>query len=371
VCVLLGFSLNATELLAQKAQLENLSAGTLTKILDRYRGQAYENFSRFALDTYTTSKPLFTREQHNAIGRFAANKRLKPEQAFVVHRLLGVYTRLKYGGEARRMLAKLVSIPSVSQTSVEQHENANFIRLQKAIASYAKQFKLKYKNIDGRVYEISLPSKGGVEVGFYAHGDVAPVNLDLWVLEDGTKLDPFKLTQVDNKLYARGIVENKNAIVASMIAMRIIKEEEIRLFNSIKLLVDTTRVSRSTAMRYYFQQRPKPDYNIAFDGGYPVILAESELIDKHAMYRQPNSRWLSALLDIASENLGLARDPAWSTADNSVHALANGVQFGLAMPSDKNAGEKANEFKTIDQFLLDLQIVTETMIRIGLMRNLE
>jgi hypothetical protein len=37
------------------------------------------------------------------------------------------------------------------------------------------------------------------------------------------------------------------------------------------------------------------------------------------------------------------------------------VQFGLAMPDVKYTGHNDNEFKTTEQFLLDLQIVTEMM----------
>jgi acetylornithine deacetylase/succinyl-diaminopimelate desuccinylase-like protein len=49
----------------------------------------------------------------------------------------------------------------------------------------------------------------------------------------------------------------------------------------------------------------------------------------------------------------------------SVHELPNGVQFGLAMPNVKYTGHTDNEFKTVEQFMLDLQIVTEMMARVG------
>jgi acetylornithine deacetylase/succinyl-diaminopimelate desuccinylase-like protein len=92
---------------------------------------------------------------------------------------------------------------------------------------------------------------------------------------------------------------------------------------------------------------------------------------KEAMYRDPGGRWLGVLLEVASENLDLPKEFGSSNGGTSVHFLPNGIQFGLAMPNEKYTGHNANEFKTIDQFLLDLQIVTETMMRIGLMRNLD
>jgi len=42
----------------------------------------------------------------------------------------------------------------------------------------------------------------------------------------------------------------------------------------------------------------------------------------------------------------------------------------LSMPNEKYSGHNVNEFKRVDQFLLDLQIITEMIARIGQMPNL-
>jgi acetylornithine deacetylase/succinyl-diaminopimelate desuccinylase-like protein len=83
------------------------------------------------------------------------------------------------------------------------------------------------------------------------------------------------------------------------------------------------------------------------------------------MYRNPEGEWVKALLAVASENLGMEHKFGTSAGATSVHELPNGVQFGLAMPDVKYTGHNDNEFKTTEQFLLDLQIVTEMMSRIG------
>ncbi len=570
-----GFPFHALSQTAYLAPVDNLDPKTLSQLLERYRGQPYNDFNHFALDVYITGKRFFAREQHNAIGDYVANKRIRPSESFIIHRLFGVYARLKYGGEARRMLGKLVSIPTYAIEGVPQHKNPNFIRFEKTIAAYAKEFGLRYKNVGGRVYEVSLPGRGGEIVGLHAHGDVVPANSDLWVLNDGTKLDPFHMTQVGAKLYGRGTQDDKNGIVASMIAMRIIKEEKIRLVNGFKLLIDTTEETTASTIPYYFKRHKTPEFNIALDGSYPVVIAEKgsgaiiakfplnsnneeganivsltgglavnqipstsraviksntparlaaringlggkfvaengndfniivnqqsdglvvdvigesahsfdpasginpvsrmllfiNLLSKNGfindnhftsaaayladnwgldyhgnklninfkhsfmgpltavptlikvdensleltldlripagkplaeietkimqqlahwstathrkasfkfeaiepMVRNSRGPWLNVMLDVASENLNLPRQFASSSVDTSIHALPNGVQFGLTRPDEKHTGHKANEYKTIDQFLLDLQIVTELMMRIGLMRKL-
>ncbi|RMO67573.1 putative dipeptidase, M20 family [Pseudomonas syringae pv. aptata] len=83
------------------------------------------------------------------------------------------------------------------------------------------------------------------------------------------------------------------------------------------------------------------------------------------MYRNPEGEWVKALLAVASENLGMEHTFGTSAGATSVHSLPNGVQFGLARPEVKYTGHTDNEFKTTGQFLLDLQIVTEMMGRIG------
>jgi acetylornithine deacetylase/succinyl-diaminopimelate desuccinylase-like protein len=83
------------------------------------------------------------------------------------------------------------------------------------------------------------------------------------------------------------------------------------------------------------------------------------------MYRNPEGEWVKALLAVSSENLGMEHKFGTSAGATSVHELPNGVQFGLARPENKYTGHTDNEFNTVDQFLLDLQIVTEMMGRIG------
>lgn len=579
--VALSLSFGVVEAKQLKPQdIDNISIKNVNVILKRYGRQPFDGFNAFVFEVYQSSKSLFTAKQHEAIGKFIANRQVEPEERFIIHRLLGIYTRLKYGGEARRLLEELVAIPTFRVDGIEQHENPNFIKMQEKIAATAKKFDLNYRNIDGRVYEISLRSQGdfgGEVIGLHAHADVVPVNPEQWVLKNGTKLDPFKMTQVGDRWYGRGTQDDKNGIVAVMFAMRILKEERVQLFNEFKLLIDTTEETTSSAIPYYLERNPTPDYNIALDGSYPVVIAEKgfgvvsatfpvragvgdalgeavsmtgglaynqipansqvkiisskpklltkkinvlaakfvknngadfkvkaqvkddylilnvdgvsahssdpssgvnpvsrmllllnklhvagiiksnhisdaalyaqqnwgldylgrqfgiayehnfmgpmtaaftkvsqnddsfevavnlrlpkgkPLVDlevqiklklaawkrdsevefewsyraKEPMYRDPKGQWLGGLLDIASENLNLKKEFGSSSGGTSIHFLPNGIQFGLSMPDQKYTGHNANEFKSIDQFLLDMQVVSEMMVRLGQMQDLQ
>lgn len=505
-----------------------------------------------------------------AISAFLDNKDLSADQQNEIHRLLGLYARVKYGAAATETLRELVEIPTFQVAGVAQHDNPEFIKIAAKIKSLAESFNLNFRNIDNRVYEISLEGSGDEVVGIHAHADVVPVTPENWVLKDGTKLDPFKVTLIGDRMYGRGTEDDKNGIVVAMYAMKVIKEEKLPLARNFKLLVDTTEETSGDAIPYYFEHNPTPNYNLALDGGYPVVIAEkgygtvmakfpkrkaagkgaeiismtggkatnqipsasvvtllsdkpaelaaslqkagseyakrnggdfevaakvvgkdvqltvtgvsahssepesgvnpvarvldflnsldgkvalkhnqftdaahyaannwgldylgaklgvgfsdafmgplttsltyvgeddttfklavnlrvpkgkspealkAEIADKlsawtkknhvavtfdysiaEPMYRNPEGEWVKALLAVASENLGMEHKYGTSAGATSVHELPNGVQFGLARPEVKYTGHTDNEFKTVDQFLLDLQIVTEMMGRIG------
>ena len=108
----------------------------------------------------------------------------------------------------------------------------------------------------------------------HAHADVVPVNPDEWVLADGTRLDPFAVTQIGERLYGRGTEDDKNGIVAALFAMRALKDSGLPLRRHFKLLIDTREETGGDAMPYYLERNPTPAYNIALDGSYPVIIAE-------------------------------------------------------------------------------------------------
>ncbi|NWA85652.1 dipeptidase [Pseudomonas sp. D2002] len=547
----------------------NISAEQSTAIIKRFSDTSVTDFRGF-LGTVAKGDLGKTADVGPAIDAFLANKTLTADQQNEINRLLGIYTRVKYGKAALETLRELVEIPTFNVDGLPQYKNPEFLKIADKIQSLAEAFNLNFRNVDNRVYEISLEGSGDEVVGIHAHADVVPVTPENWVLKDGTKLDPFKVTLIGDRMYGRGTEDDKNGIVVAMYAMKVIKEEKLPLARNFKLLVDTTEETSGDAIPYYFEHNPTPQYNLALDGGYPVVIAEkgygtvmatfpvrkgegkgAEIIsmtggaatnqipsvsvatlvsDKPAelaaslqkagadyvkanggdfavdakvvgkevkltvtgvsahssapqsgvnpvarmlelihgvdgkialkhnhitdaaryaadnwgldylggklgvgfaddfmgplttsltfvgqdakafklavnlrvpkgkspetlkgqiadklsawdkkskvnvsftysvaapMYRNPEGEWVKALLAVATENLGMEHKFGTSAGATSVHELPNGVQFGLARPEEKYTGHTDGEFKTVDQFLLDLQIVTEMIGRVG------
>jgi predicted dipeptidase len=553
------------------ASADNLTKTQTGTLLAQVSDQDFQSFDEFLLLVSPTVPELA-----GVISAWqAGSNTLIADQQAQVFRLLGIYARARYADEAREVLKELVAIPTFLDESVEQYNNPNFHQIARRLEALAADFGLNFRNVDNRIYEITLP--GGTEelVAFHAHADVVPANAADWVLDDGTQLDPFTLTEIDDRLYGRGAEDNKNGIVAVMYAMRVIAQENLPLQRHLRLLVDTTEETTGEAMPYYLERNPMPDFNIALDGGYPVIIAEKgygtllarfpyraavgegaelihltgglagnqipgaarailisaeparlaqrleqlgsnyvaangadfsisttaladrvelrvtgvsahssepwtgvnpvarlfdfiyesglvlpiknnhltdailyavsnfgldytgrqlgidfsddfmgpltasltfvqvdnngmqlitnlrvpkgrdiaelqqdiknrmaewsllsnmtldiELSIAEPMFRNPEGQWIQTLLDVATENLDLPREFMSSDGATSIHDLPNGVQFGLAMPGLKYTGHNDNEFKTVEQFDLDLQIVTEMMARIGMLESM-
>lgn len=559
----------------------NVSPELSSRIIDSANVEPTDKFDDF-LAQLLSSKII---SQHGdalsiAIKTYRANETLDASQLHMLQRLLGLYTRVKHGDDAIKTLAQLVAIPTFNVSGVAQHDNPQFHKMADVLANIAKDFNLEFRNVDNRVFEVSLKGSSEEVVGIHAHVDVVPVTPSLWVLEDGTKLDPFQLTRIGDRMYGRGTEDDKNGIVVSMYAMKVIQEENIPLLRNIHLLIDTTEETSSQAIPYYFAHNPTPNYNLALDGGYPVVIAEkgsggvmanfavrpgqannsasAEIVGitgglainqipgasvatitsdeadalvitlnqlgasfvaanggnftidaiaqnqgvkltvkgvsahssdpesgvnpvsrmfafidfvqsqdaifkynhitdaatyivanwglgtfgetlgidfshefmgpltnavtyialddanlqlgvnirlpvgrevdtlkqdigsqlsvwqqasdidvdfkiamREPMYRNPKGQWVNALLDVATENLSMPREFGASSGGTSVHDLPNGVQFGLAMPDEKYTGHNANEFKRVEQFLLDMQIITEMIARVGQLPSLE
>ncbi|WP_299263438.1 dipeptidase [uncultured Psychrosphaera sp.] len=558
----------------------NLSAELSSKIIETVSVQKTDKFDDFLAKLLSCKLSAEQKPLIATIKKFRNKQTLEGTELHQVQRLLGLYTRIKYGQDAMDTLAKFVAIPTFRVEGIEQHDNPEFHKMADAIEGLAKDFNLAFRNIDNRVFEVSIKGSSDEVVGIHAHTDVVQVNPSLWVLEDGTKLNPFKLTLIGDRMYGRGTEDDKNGIVVSMYAMKVIQEENLPLLRNFNLLIDTTEETSSSAIPYYFERNPTPNYNLALDGGYPVVIAEkgfgiimadfavrtgsktpttgAEIVDvtgglainqipaaslakiktsnpsdlasklntlgaafvaknksnfainavvqaqdviltvkgvsahssepesgvnpvsrmftfidyvqqqqntfkqnhitdaasyiaanwglgylgetldigfahdfmgpltnavtsvkldekslkvgvnlripvgrdldkykqeistkltkwqqasnislkynvymKEPMYRNPKGQWVNALLDVATENLSMPREFGSSSGGTSVHNLPNGVQFGLAMPNQKYTGHNANEFKRVDQFLLDLQIITEMIARIGQMPDLK
>ena len=213
-------------------------------------------------------------ELQPAVAAYAANKPLAGDDLVNISRLLGLHNRLRNQAAVIEATAKMVAIPTVRSAKVPPHEDPAIIAFGTLVEGMARDFGLQYRNVDNRIFEVKLPGSGPEEFGILTHADVVPVVADEWVLDDGTKLDPFKLTRVGGNLYGRGSIDDKGSIATVLFAMKAVKDSGLPLARTIRLMIETTEETGGDAMKYYRAKTALPEYNIVLDSKYPAVVAE-------------------------------------------------------------------------------------------------
>lgn len=371
----------------------NLSKEQVDIIIDRFAGKPFDSFQDFSFGLYNAGQAFLTRDQLSSLANFAVREELSGRQREVMFRVLGLYSQFKYGGDALRSLKKLIEIPLVKHAQTNDELNGRkqsarplkqapaLVATAKLLRKMATEFGLKFNVLDENLFEISMPGrhKNATVIGLHTHLAVSNAQQQSWVV-DGAKLNPFTLTKMQGNLYGRGVQDNKNAIVITMYAMRVMFEEKISLLNNVTLMIDTSGHARNAGFSNYVKTHKAPAYNMLLDGKYPVDSSQSlikqgvadsadaGLTNTNTEYR---SRWGRALIRVASESLN-ASVAVPSQGQSLLYAQApRTLQFGLSLPNESGADPIGVEYKTVDQFLLDLQIVTEVIARIGQMRVLD
>ena len=363
------------------SQLQSAASGNLSKqqvslLVKRFSGRPHKSFKDFCLSIYSSSRLTLTKSQREAVGNFAANEDLTGSQREIVFRILGIYAQLKYGGEALSALNDLVVIPTISSSSSSKgnfKRDKNFSTASALLKQKAKSFGLKFSNLGQSAYQVSFPWRKpkGSSLVIYTHIDVAPAERDKWRMDDGVAVSPFALTRMGTKFYGRGTRSNKNGIVAAMFAMRVIVDERIRLFNDIKLIIDTQGLlNEDKGDEVYLGQLKNCAGRIALNGVYPVGLSRATT--------ELSSSFLSnALAEVAAESLEIHVDagreqnkdrlekPSLEPAKSSQQ-----LEFGMLLPGQADLSREPLEYKELEEFLLDLQMVTEMIVRVGQMRRL-
>lgn len=191
-----------------------------------------------------------------------------------ISRLLGLYNRLHNQQAVISTIEAMVAIPTVRLDGVPPHENKAIIEFGRLVENMAKDFGLQYRNVDNRMFEVKLPGRGQEEFGILTHADVVPALADEWVLSDGRRLDPFKVTHVGDLLYGRGTIDDKGSIATVLYAMKTVKESGLPLHRTIRLMIESSEETGGDGMKYYREKTPLPEYNIVLDSKYPAVVAE-------------------------------------------------------------------------------------------------
>lgn len=222
--------------MAASNETKTIKRDQIQRLLEAHAEQVAEDFDAFLkqVGSETDSATL-----QAAIDGYLQDAPLEGADFVNIYRLLGIYTRLHYGDGVIDLLGEMVAIDTAKQGDTPQHENPGISRFGELVQAKAEAFGLEFRNVDNRVFEVVLPGSSDETFGLLTHGDTVPA-ADSWTLDDGTQIDPLEITRKDGKLYGRGTEDDKASIAAALYAMKTIKENDVPLQRTIRLMIETT-----------------------------------------------------------------------------------------------------------------------------------
>ena len=210
-------------------------------------------------------------------------------------------------------LAKLTAIKSRSVEREACEEALDFV-LGRALDMGFETVKGSYGDVG-----IALLGEGEETVGVLVHVDVVPEgNVENW------KTDPFELTLKDGSLYGRGVVDDKGPVIASLYAMKYLKDKGLPLKRRIMLIVGTREEIVWKDMDHFKEEFPLPDYGFSPDGAFPIYNRENGYMDVELIFTEDSLK--------GDENIH------GGSATNSIPARAGAVIDGEVLEYEgKNA----------------------------------
>lgn len=171
------------------------------------------------------------------------------------------------------LLGKLVAVRSVQGDALDGmpfgSEPAKALGI---MLDACQEFGFQTENLDNYAGSADLNDKKP-ELGILAHLDVVPEG-------DGWRHHPYQLAYDpdSDKLFGRGTSDDKGPAVASLFAMRAVRDLQIPMKSGVRLIFGTNEENGSEDLEYYMKHRTLPPMVFTPDGDYPVINLEKGMI---------------------------------------------------------------------------------------------
>ena len=171
--------------------------------------------------------------------------------------------------EMQSDLMDFIRIPSVSS----DHENV--VKALHFALDLAEKYGFETESfLDDQVGMIRMGT-GDETLGILTHVDVVPPgDAADW------DTDPFEPVIKDNRMYGRGTIDDKGMIVASLYAMRSVRELGLPMYKKVELIMGTQEEVQWVDMDAYVKEYPLPDYGFTPDGEYPICNIEKGNVDQ-------------------------------------------------------------------------------------------
>lgn len=199
-----------------------------------------------------------------------------------------------YMGDMLEDLRGLIGIPSVSGDIPKVREALHYsLALGRRMGFDSRSV------LDDQVGLIEF-GDGDETLGILAHVDVVPAgDAESW------DTPPFEMVIKGRRAYGRGTIDDKGMVIASLYAMKAVKELGVPIHKKTQLILGTREEVEWTDMDEFVRRYPLPDYGFTPDGEYPICNIEKGIIDMTIAF-DVEEETAPALPYIASCDIGVA-----------------------------------------------------------------
>lgn len=185
-------------------------------------------------------------------------------------------------------LKKLIQIPSVKSAKEPGAPNgaACAAALQFSAGLFGK-LGLKTEIFEDGGYALADFGEGNKTIGLFSHSDVVPAG-DGWLYTS-----PFVPVEKDGFLVGRGAEDNKSGVIASVYALKTIKELNLPLHSRILAFVGSDEESGMSDADAFAAEQKMPDVSIVPDNAFPVYVGEKGVLRFLAESGEPFRQVLS------------------------------------------------------------------------------
>lgn len=204
----------------------------------------------------------------------------------------------------------------------------------------AKDYGFEVKNYDNYCMAIDLNDKEK-QLDILAHLDVVPEG------EGWTVCEPFDPVVKDGKIYGRGTSDDKGPVVASMLAMRCIRDLNIPVSKNVRLILGTDEECGGACIEHYYKTEKEAPMSFSPDGEYPVVNIEKGRLPGHFVAKFAKEDGEKRLVSLQA-----------GTKLNVVPPKAKAVLSGFTYEVVRKVADEVEE-ETGITFTFDLQPVFE------------
>lgn len=188
----------------------------------------------------------------------------------------------------------------------------------------------KTKNFENVAGHIEF-GEGEEILGILAHLDVVPTG-------EGWTNDPFKATVKDGNIYARGVNDDKGPLMASLYAMKILKDMGFKPNKRIRLILGTDEESGSRGIHRYLEKEEMPTLGFSPDAEFPLIYAEKGIMSLDIISKEKDNDIISVK---SGDRYNVVPEKAFANIKKDLSE-----EFKKYLSENKFEGSIDNEFVT-------------------------